>query len=91
MAGIQVTKHENEVFKSQTVMLSGHGYINCQFSLCTLILTNTPTALRGCAFESCNWRFEYDVIWGDPNTLKQLRQILDAIAGGGTAELSTLQ
>ena len=68
MANIMLTKHENEVFRSQTVLLSGHGYINCQISLCTLAITNTPFLLNGCRFENCNWRLEYDVLWGDPKT-----------------------
>jgi hypothetical protein len=89
MAGIMLTKHENEAFKSQTVMVSGHAYINCKFSLCTLIITNTPIMLSGCQFESCNWRLEYDVLWGDPNTRKSIRQILDMIDGAGESDLST--
>jgi hypothetical protein len=89
MSGIMLTKHENEEFKSQTVMLSGHAYINCHFSLCSLIITNTPTMLNGCSFQSCNWRLEYDILWGDPNTRKNIRHILDLIDGSGKGDLST--
>ena len=88
MSGVMLTKHENEVYKSQTVMLSGHAYINCQFSLCTLIVTNTPVMLNGCNFESCNWRLEYDVLWGDPNTRNNIRQILDLIDAAGQGDIS---
>jgi hypothetical protein len=89
MSGVMLTKHENEVFKSQTVMLSGHAYINCQFSFCTLIVTNTPMMLNGCNFESCNWRLECDVLWGDTNTRNNIRQILDLIDGAGKRDIST--
>ncbi len=89
MSGMMLTKHESEIFKSQTVMLSGHAYIECRFALCTLVLTNTPTVLNGCHFEGCNWRLEYDVLWGDPNTRRNIRQILDLIDGAGTGDLST--
>lgn len=88
MTGIMLTKHENEVFKSQTVMLSGHAYINCEFDSCTLIVTNTLFLLRDSRFENCNWRLEYDVIWGDPNTQKNIRQILDMIEGAGGQSFS---
>ncbi len=30
---------------------------------------------------NCNWRFEYNVLWGDPLTREGLRQILDLIEG----------
>lgn len=30
---------------------------------------------------NCNWRFEYNVLWGDPLTREGLRQVLDLIDG----------
>lgn len=86
-----LTKHENETFKSQTVMLSGHAYINCHFSLCTLIVRNTPMMLEGCSFESCNWHLKFDLLWGDPNTRNSIRQILDLIDGSSTGDISTIK
>lgn len=81
---IQITKHENEKFHSQTVFLSGHGYINCEFKDCTLVLTNSQTHLEGCEFLNCNWRIEYDVLWGDRRTLENLLKILKALQGSST-------
>lgn len=89
MSDTILTKHENESFKSQTVMLSGHGYINCQFSACTLIVTNSPLVVDGCRFENCNLRLEYDVLWGDPSTRRNLQELLESFPGTGTGNLST--
>jgi hypothetical protein len=46
--------------------------------------------LNGNKFENCNWRLEYDVLWGDPNTRSNIRQILDMIDGAGKGDLSTV-
>jgi len=81
MAGMVLTKHEKETFVSQTIMLSGHGYIDCAFTSCTLLVTNTPLLLRGCSFTNCNWRLEYDILWGDPKTRSTLLQLLRLIEG----------
>lgn len=82
---IQLTKHENETFTSETVFVSGHAFINCTFINCTLIVTNTPVVFDNNRFENCNWRVEWDILWGDPGTRVGLRTLLDAIDGGGDA------
>jgi hypothetical protein len=76
---IMLSKHVEETFQSQTIHLSGHGYVNCKFENCTLVVTNTPHLLSGCRFVNCNWRLEYNILWGDPMTRSNIRRLLDLV------------
>jgi hypothetical protein len=78
---IPLTRHEDETFTSQAVYLSGHAYIRCRFERCTLIVTNMPFVLQQNQIVGCNWRVEYDILWGDPQSRSNLRRLLDAIDG----------
>jgi hypothetical protein len=77
----QLTRHEEEEFTSATIHLSGHAFIRCRFDRCTFVVTNVPFVLAANHIISCNWRIEYDILWGDPNTRSNLRRLLDAIDG----------
>jgi hypothetical protein len=77
----QLTRHEDEEFVSQTIYLSGHAYLRCRFDRCTFVVTNVPFVLAGNHIIGCNWRIEYDILWGDPTTRSNLRRLLDAIDG----------
>ena len=79
--GILLTKHEGEAFRSQTVHIAGHGFQNCTFDNCTLVVSNTPFLMTGCQINNCNWRIEYDVLWGDPRSRAALRELIDLIDG----------
>ena len=68
------------------ICLSGHGYVNCKFENCTLVVTNTPHLVSGCQFTNCNWRLEYNILWGDPATRANVRQLLDLVDGIATAD-----
>ncbi len=85
MAKTMLTKHEDMSFEDQFIYLRGHAYINCKFRRCTLFFMGPPSLLRGCVFKSCNWRIEYDVLWGDPDTRSALRQLIDLIDGAPDA------
>lgn len=87
---ILLTSHENETFQSQTVFLSGHGFVKCTFKNCTLVITNSPLILKNCNFHNCNWRLDYDILWGNPAHTKMLRKILDMIDGGQIKEFSSV-
>ena len=76
---ILLTKHEGEAFRSQTVLVAGHGFQNCSFDNCTLVVSNTPFLMAGCRINNCNWRIEYDVLWGDPRSRAALRELIDLI------------
>ena len=78
---IQLTKHDGVTFTGGTVHTVGHGFFNCRFVGCTLVCSNGPRRFERCTFERCNWRIEYDVLWGDPNSRSALRQLLDLVDG----------
>lgn len=78
---IKLTKHENRKFEAQTVHLSGQAFFNCTFVNCTLIVTNVSVVLNGCHFDKCNWNLQYEVLWGDPETHKFLRSLIDLLEG----------
>lgn len=84
---ITLTKHENETFTSQTVMLGGHAYFNCTFKSCTLIYTNTATILNNCRLEMCHWRIEYDVLAGNESTLAALKNLLEMLDKGAKGQM----
>lgn len=87
---IPLTSHQKKTFQSQTVVLSGHGFIKCVFKDCTVMVTNSPFVLKGCHFHNCNWRFEYDVLWGNPAHTRLLKQLLNLIEGGQVKDFSSL-
>jgi len=77
-APIQLTRHEKRNFVGQTVHLAGSAFIDCTFDSCTLVLTGSPFVFQGqCRVQRCNWRIEYDILWGAPATRMQLRAIID--------------
>ncbi|MSR29670.1 MAG: hypothetical protein EXS03_08885 [Phycisphaerales bacterium] len=77
---VQLTRHEKRTFVAQTVHLAGNAFVDCTFDGCTLVLTNAPFVFSGqCKVQRCNWRVEFDVLWGVPGTRAQLRQILDSM------------
>ena len=79
-AQLQLTRHEKRTFVAQTVQLGGNAFVDCTFDGCTLVLTNTPFVFSGqCRLQRCNWRIEFDVLWGAPSTRLQLKQILDSM------------
>ncbi|MBF0104117.1 MAG: hypothetical protein HQM16_02210 [Deltaproteobacteria bacterium] len=87
---ISLTLHEKEQFESQTVMLSGHGYVRCVFKKCTVVVTNSPLMIKHCQFYNCNWRFEYDVLWGNRGHTKLLKEIIAMIEGGTVKDVSSV-
>ncbi|MSQ91011.1 MAG: hypothetical protein EXS01_06445 [Phycisphaerales bacterium] len=79
-AQIQLTRHEKRSFVAQTVHLAGNAFVDCSFDSCTLVITNSPFVFSGqCRVQRCNWRVEYDLLWGAPAMRVQLRQILDSM------------
>ncbi len=79
-AQVQLTRHEKRSFTAQTVHLAGNAFVDCTFDSCTLVLSNAPFVFSGqCRVQRCNWRIEYDLLWGAPAMRLQLRQILDSM------------
>src|SRR4051812_16578619 len=90
-----LTKHEGETFRNQTVYISGQAFIRCQFVACTLVLRETVYHLEGCSFERCNWHVDWVLMWGSPESIREIKALVGMIeqsqvqseqaAGGGGA------
>ncbi|MGH7178074.1 MAG: hypothetical protein ACREJC_11895 [Tepidisphaeraceae bacterium] len=74
-----LTKHENETFTNQTVYISGQAFIKCKFSGCTLVLRETIYHLDGCAFERCNWHVDWVLMWGSPESIREIKSLVTMI------------
>jgi len=74
-----LTKHEGETFRNQTVYISGQAFIRCTFTACTLILRETVYHLEGCTFERCNWHVDWVLMWGSPESLREIKALVSMI------------
>jgi hypothetical protein len=74
-----LTKHENEAFLNQTVYISGQAFINCTFTACTLILRETLYHLDQCTFERCNWHVDWVLMWGSPESIREIKALVAMI------------
>lgn len=74
-----LTKHEGETFRNQTVYISGQAFINCTFQACTLILRETIYHLDKCTFERCNWHVDWVLLWGAPESLREIKNLVNMI------------
>src|SRR5436853_5999762 len=92
-----LTKHEGETFRNQTVYISGQAFIRCTFTACTLVLRETVYHLEGCSFERCNWHVDWVLMWGSPESLREIKALVGLIeqaqaqqqdAAGGSVDAS---
>ena len=74
-----LTKHEGETFRNQTVYISGQAFIRCQFVACTLVLRETVYHLEGCSFERCNWHVDWVLMWGSPESVREIKALVGMI------------
>jgi hypothetical protein len=74
-----LTKHEGETFLNQTVYISGQAFIRCNFVACTLVLRETVYHLEGCTFERCNWHVDWVLMWGSPESLREIKALVNMI------------
>ena len=74
-----LTKHEGETFRNQTVYISGQAFIRCNFVACTLILRETLYHLEGCSFERCNWHVDWVLMWGSPESIREIKSLVNMI------------
>src|SRR5580765_1679729 len=74
-----LTKHEKVTFKNQTVYISGQAFLNCSFVDCTLVLRETIYFLQDCTFDRCNWHVDWVLMWGSPESIVQLKALVDRI------------
>jgi len=50
MSGIK-TKYKNKKFVKERIELDGHGYDNCTFEECLIVLEKGETEIKNCVFE----------------------------------------
>jgi len=74
-----LTKHEGETFLNQTVYISGQAFVRCTFVACTLILRETVYHLEGCTFERCNWHVDWVLMWGSPESVRDIKALVNLI------------
>jgi hypothetical protein len=74
-----LTKHESETFLNQTVYISGQAFVRCNFIACTLILRETVYHLEGCTFERCNWHVDWVLMWGSPESIREIKALVGLI------------
>ena len=74
-----LTKHEGETFQNQTVYISGQAFVRCNFIACTLILRETVYHLEGCTFERCNWHVDWVLMWGSPESIREIKALVGLI------------
>ena len=74
-----LTKHEGETFINQTVYISGQAFIRCNFVACTLVLRETVYHMEGCSFERCNWHVDWELMWGSPESLREIKALVAMI------------
>src|SRR5690349_7522236 len=74
-----LTKHEGETFLNQTVYISGQAFVKCNFVACTLILRETIYHLEGCSFERCNWHVDWVLMWGSPESIREIKALVSLI------------
>ena len=74
-----LTKHEGQEFRNSTVYISGQAFIRCTFVGCTLVLRETVYHLEGCTFERCNWHVDWVLLWGSPESLREVKALVSMI------------
>ena len=74
-----LTKHEGVTFQNQTIYISGQAFVECTFVGCTLVLRETIYYLKDCTFDRCNWHVDWVLMWGSPESIVQLKALVERI------------
>ena len=77
-----LTKHEDQTFSNQTVYISGQAFIRCTFVACTLVLRETVYHLEDCSFDRCNWHIDCVLLWGSPDSVRELKAVVGLLEEG---------
>src|SRR5436309_10636250 len=86
-----LTKHENEEFRNQTIYISGQAFIRCTFVACTLVLRETVYHLEGCTFERCNWHVDWVLMWGSPESIREIKALVSLMEQAQQQQLPQAQ
>jgi hypothetical protein len=84
-----LTKHEGETFHNQTVYISGQAFIRCNFVACTLVLRETVYHLEACGFERCNWHVDWVLMWGSPESVREIKALVNMIETAQQQQIGT--
>jgi hypothetical protein len=83
-----LTKHEGQRFVNQTIYISGQAFIRCTFTACTLILRETVYYMEGCSFERCNWHVDWVLMWGSPESIREIKALVSLIEQAQQTQLT---
>jgi hypothetical protein len=83
-----ITKHEGVTFQNQTIYISGQAFVRCSFVACTLILRETIYHLETCSFERCNWHVDWVLMWGSPESLREIKALVSLIENAQKNQLA---
>jgi len=86
-----LTKHEGETFQNQTVYISGQAFIRCKFVACTLVLRESVYHLEGCTFERCNWHVDWVLMWGSPESIREIKALVSLMEQAQQQQLPQAQ
>src|SRR5258706_16366107 len=86
-----LTKHEGETFQNQTVYISGQAFIRCKFVACTLVLRESVYHLEGCTFERCNWHVDWVLMWGSPESIREIKPLVSLMEQAQQQQLPQAQ
>ena len=86
-----LTKHEGETFANQTVYISGQAFIRCKFVACTLVLRESVYHLEGCTFERCNWHVDWVLMWGSPESIREIKALVSLMEQAQQQQLPQAQ
>ena len=82
-----LTKHDNETFLNQTIYISGQAFVRCSFIACTLVLRETVYHMEGCTFERCNWHVDWVLMWGSPESVREIKTLVNMIEAAQQQQL----
>src|SRR5437763_1648694 len=54
-------------------------FVRCNFIACTLVLRETVYHLEGCTFERCNWHVDWVLMWGSPESIREIKALVGLI------------
>lgn len=74
-----LTKHENVTFTNTTIYISGQAFIRCTFVGCTLVLRESVYHMDQCRFDRCNWHIDRTILWGSPESLRDIKSLIDML------------
>lgn len=74
-----LTKHEQQTFQNQTIYVTGQAFVGCTFINCTLVFREGLFLMEQCNVQRCNWHIDRVVMWGNPESIKELVALVDII------------